>query len=85
MAGNRSLDHTIGSRIALARIVRGWTCDQLARRSGLDRHIIEGIEAGKLRSGASRLFDFARVLGVPVSWFVGQSVMTPRIAEIKRL
>jgi transcriptional regulator with XRE-family HTH domain len=69
MAGNRSIDHTVGSRIALARIVRGWTSDQLARRAGIDPDMLRIIEAGHARAGARRLFDIARVLGMPVRWF----------------
>ncbi|WP_417493031.1 helix-turn-helix domain-containing protein [Maricaulis sp.] len=69
MAAVRLLDHTVGSRVALARIVRGWTCGQLAGRTGLAPRTVKGIEAGELRAGATRLFGFSVVLGVPISWF----------------
>jgi transcriptional regulator with XRE-family HTH domain len=69
MPGNNPIDHVVGSRLALARIVRGWTCGQLARRAGVDPDMLRIIEGGNARAGARRLFDLARVLGVPVRWF----------------
>ncbi|WP_417497766.1 helix-turn-helix domain-containing protein [Maricaulis sp.] len=84
MATVQSLDHIIGSRIALARIVRGWTCGQLADRAGLAPRTVKCIEAGKLRAGATRLFSFAVVLGVPISWFFEPRPRLPQRRQLTR-
>jgi transcriptional regulator with XRE-family HTH domain len=63
------VDVYVGSRIRLRRIQLGVSHEDLADALGLARQQVQKYERGANRVGASRLFDIARVLSVPIIFF----------------
>ena len=63
------IDVYVGSRVRLRRTLLGMSQEKLARAVGLTFQQIQKYERGANRIGASRLFQFTRVLDVPVSFF----------------
>jgi transcriptional regulator with XRE-family HTH domain len=63
------IDLHIGARIRGARGLRNRSRAQLGRQVGLGEQAIEKYELGLSRVLASRLFDLAKALGLPVQWF----------------
>jgi transcriptional regulator with XRE-family HTH domain len=59
----------VGSRVRLRRMLLGMSQEKLGEHLGLTFQQIQKYEKGINRIGASRLFDLARVLGVPVQFF----------------
>ena len=64
-----SLDVAIGHRIRERRRARGMSQQALASAVGVTFQQIQKYERGSNRIGSSRLFEFAKVLDVPVSYF----------------
>jgi phage repressor protein C with HTH and peptisase S24 domain len=58
---------TQGDRIRLARKARGWTLDELTKRSGVKRSAISEVERGKTQRSRDAA-ALARALGVNVDW-----------------
>ena len=65
----RAVDVHVGSRIRMRRLYLGQSQSELARAVGLTFQQIQKYERGLNRVSASRLYDLARVLDVPVSFF----------------
>jgi len=63
------IDVHVGSRIRLRRTLMGMSQEKLGEALGLTFQQVQKYERGVNRVGASRLFDLARVLDVPVSFF----------------
>ncbi|MBY0430608.1 MAG: helix-turn-helix transcriptional regulator [Rhodospirillales bacterium] len=63
------IDMHVGKRLRLRRALLGLSQEKLGEAIGLTFQQIQKYERGTNRIGASRLFDLARVLGVPVSFF----------------
>ncbi len=63
------VDVHVGSRILLRRKLLGMSQDQLAKAIGVTFQQVQKYERGANRVVASRLFEIARVLNVPVSFF----------------
>lgn len=63
------IDVHVGSRIRLRRTLLGMSQERLGDQLGLTFQQIQKYERGVNRVGASRLFDLARVLDVPISFF----------------
>ncbi len=63
------IDVHVGSRIRLRRTLLGLSQERLGDALGLTFQQIQKYERGINRVGASRLFDLARVLDVPISFF----------------
>jgi transcriptional regulator with XRE-family HTH domain len=63
------IDIHVGSRVRLRRMLLGLSQEKLAERLGLTFQQIQKYEKGANRIGASRLFDLAQVLSVPVQFF----------------
>lgn len=63
------IDVYVGTRIRQRRTLLGLTQEKLAKAIGLTFQQIQKYERGANRVGSSRLFDLARVLDVPVSYF----------------
>ena len=65
----RAIDVHVGSRIRLRRTLLGMSQERLGDALGLTFQQVQKYERGLNRVGASRLFDLARVLDVPISFF----------------
>ncbi len=63
------VDIHIGKRLCQRRWQIGITQKVLAEKTGVQFQQIQKYEAGINRVSASRLWDIAEVLEVPVSWF----------------
>ena len=64
-----AVDVHVGKRIRHRRWMNGTTQQQLAEAVGIKFQQIQKYETGMNRVSASRLWDIANVLGVPVSFF----------------
>ena len=67
------IDVQVGRRVRERRILLGITQTELASTVGLTFQQIQKYERGATRISASRLFEFATVLGLPVEHFFGGS------------
>jgi transcriptional regulator with XRE-family HTH domain len=63
------IDAHVCNRVRLQRMLLGISQEKLGERLGLTFQQIQKYEKGINRIGASRLFDLAHVLGVPVQFF----------------
>jgi transcriptional regulator with XRE-family HTH domain len=63
------IDAHVGSRVRLRRMLLGMSQEKLGEQLGLTFQQVQKYEKGVNRIGASRLFDLAHVLGVPVQFF----------------
>ncbi len=80
------VDIHVGSRVRLRRMMLGMSQEKLGERLGLTFQQVQKYEKGINRIGASRLFDLAQVLAVPVQFFyeeapVSEAKSTPGFAE----
>ncbi|HYM30241.1 MAG TPA: helix-turn-helix transcriptional regulator [Candidatus Cybelea sp.] len=66
---SRPIDAHIGGRLRLRRTLMGFSQEKLAESVGLTFQQIQKYEKGANRIGASRLYQFARILEVPPSYF----------------
>jgi transcriptional regulator with XRE-family HTH domain len=63
------IDVHVGGRVRLRRTLLGMSQEKLGDALGLTFQQVQKYERGANRIGASRLFDLARVLDVPVPYF----------------
>ena len=63
------VDTHVGARVRLRRTLLGMSQEKLGSAVGLTFQQIQKYERGANRIGASRLFDMARALDVPVQYF----------------
>jgi transcriptional regulator with XRE-family HTH domain len=64
-----AIDAHVGARIRLRRTLMGMSQERLGESLGLTFQQVQKYERGVNRVGASRLYDLARVLDVPISFF----------------
>ena len=69
MSEKHPVDIHVGKRVRQRRWMVGMTQQQLAERVGIKFQQIQKYETGANRVSASRLWDIARVLEVPVNFF----------------
>lgn len=67
--GPRPVDIHVGRRLHDRRILMGLSQEQLGESVGVTFQQIQKYERGANRVSASRLWEFSRIMGVPVSWF----------------
>jgi transcriptional regulator with XRE-family HTH domain len=63
------IDQIVGHRLRLARTSRKLSQTQLAEASGITFQQVQKYEKGTNRVSASRLFEFATLLGIEISYF----------------
>jgi transcriptional regulator with XRE-family HTH domain len=63
------VDIHVGQRVRLRRTLLGMSQERLASAVDLTFQQIQKYERGKNRIGSSRLYQFATILDVPVSYF----------------
>jgi len=63
------VDVHVGSRVRLRRTLLGMSQEKLGEAIGLTFQQVQKYERGANRIGSSRLFDLARILDVPISFF----------------
>lgn len=62
-------DIHVGSRLKIRRTLLGMSQEKLGEAVGLTFQQIQKYERGANRIGASRLYQFAQILNVPVAYF----------------
>jgi transcriptional regulator with XRE-family HTH domain len=62
-------DKHVGARVRMRRMMLSMSQEKLGDALGLTFQQVQKYEKGINRIGASRLFDLAQVLGVPVQFF----------------
>ena len=67
------IDVHVGTRVRLQRMLRGISQEKLGEKLGLTFQQVQKYEKGVNRIGASRLFDLANVLGVPIQFFYDEA------------
>lgn len=65
----KPVDVHVGARIRLRRTLLGLSQENLADAVGLTFQQIQKYERGINRVGASRLYEFAKILNVPIGFF----------------
>lgn len=76
------IDAHVGTRVRLRRMLLGMSQEKLGEHLGLTFQQVQKYEKGVNRIGASRLFDLARVLGVPVQFFYDEAPADPGEAAL---
>ncbi len=74
------IDVHVGSRVRLRRMLIGMSQEKLGEQLGLTFQQVQKYEKGTNRIGASRLFQIAQILSVPVQFFyedMGQPTARP--------
>ena len=66
---SRPVDVHVGSRVRLRRTLLGMSQEKLGEALGLTFQQVQKYERGANRIGASRLFELAHVLDVPIDFF----------------
>ncbi|WP_458094198.1 helix-turn-helix domain-containing protein [Roseomonas sp. WA12] len=64
-----AIDVHVGSRVRLRRTLLGMSQEKLGSALSLTFQQVQKYERGINRIGASRLFDLARILDVPIGFF----------------
>lgn len=67
--GPRAVDVHVGSRLRLRRMLLGISQEKLGHAVDLTFQQIQKYERGANRIGASRLYEFSRILDVSVEYF----------------
>lgn len=67
------MDVHVGTRVRLRRMLLGMSQEKLGEHLGLTFQQVQKYEKGVNRIGASRLFDLAKVLAVPVQFFYDEA------------
>ena len=75
------MDVHVGTRVRLRRMLLGISQEKLGERLGLTFQQIQKYEKGVNRIGASRLYELAAVLNVPVQFFYDNAPMTEPAAQ----
>lgn len=63
------VDIHVGARVRLRRTLLGMSQEKLGDSVGLTFQQIQKYERGANRIGASRIYEFSRILDVPVAYF----------------
>lgn len=74
------IDVHVGSRLRARRMLLGLSQEKLGEAVGLTFQQVQKYERGANRVSASRLFEFARILGVSVAYFfdeISDALATP--------
>ena len=82
MVRSHPVDVHVGTRLRQRRTLLGMSQTALGDAVGLSFQQVQKYERGGNRMGSSRLFEFAKVLDVPVSHFFEE--MTSEVATGKR-
>lgn len=68
-SGSHPVDVYVGRRLRLKRTIMGMSQEALGKATGVTFQQIQKYERGMNRMGASRLYHFAKLLSVSVSYF----------------
>ena len=76
------IDAQVGNRVRIRRMLIGMSQEKLGDLLGLTFQQVQKYEKGVNRIGAGRLFEIARILGVPIDFFYdGVAASAEGVAE----
>ncbi len=75
------IDIHVGQRLRLRRTILGMSQEAIGSVIGVSFQQIQKYERGVNRMGASRLFEFAKLLEIPVSYFFDEYVQEEETAS----
>lgn len=75
------VDYYVGRRLRSRRTMLGMSQENLGASVGITFQQIQKYERGLNRIGASRLYEFARILDVPISYFFEDMTGATGIAQ----
>ena len=75
------IDGQVGNRVRIRRMLIGMSQEKLGDMLGLTFQQVQKYEKGVNRIGAGRLYEIARILGVPVDFFYEGAAQTGGFAE----
>ncbi len=64
------VDQYVGRRLRARRTVLGFSQEEIGNRTGITFQQIQKYEKGLNRIAISRLYEFSRILQVPIEWFL---------------
>ncbi len=70
-------DIHVGKRLRLRRTILGLSQEAIGNAIGVTFQQVQKYERGVNRMGSSRLYDFSKILSVPVSYFFEEMEKTP--------
>ncbi len=70
------VDIHVGKRLRLRRTILGLSQEAIGNAIGVTFQQVQKYERGVNRMGSSRLFDFSKLLSVPVSYFFDEMEKT---------
>jgi transcriptional regulator with XRE-family HTH domain len=76
------VDVHVGAQLRLRRNILGLSQEQLGKATGLTFQQIQKYERGINRIGASRLFEFSRILNVKVAYFYEGLVVAAKLNNV---
>lgn len=77
------IDGHVGARLRLRRTLLGISQEQLAESLGLTFQQVQKYERGTNRVSASRLYQLASILDVPITWFFDEMEAETAAAGIR--
>jgi transcriptional regulator with XRE-family HTH domain len=77
------IDAHVGLRLRLARLQRRLSQEKLGASVGITFQQVQKYERGTNRIGAGRLYQFAEILGVEVSYFFEDLTASPPTAPAR--
>lgn len=82
------IEHVVRRRLRSLRQARGWTLDELARRTGIGASTISRIETGRRRLAIDNLADLARALETTVDALLAEDagddvVIRPTLSKFR--
>ena len=79
--GPRTVDVYVGQRLRQRRTLMGISQTELGEAVGLSFQQIQKYERGANRVGASRLFEFSRILDVPIEFFFDEMPKAEKVGK----
>ncbi len=76
------MDVHVGGRVRMRRMLLGMSQEKLGEQLGLTFQQVQKYEKGVNRIGASRLFEMAKVLGVPVQFFYDEAPYAAGVSPV---
>jgi transcriptional regulator with XRE-family HTH domain len=80
--GQNPTDRHVGSRVRMRRMMLGMSQTALGKAVGITFQQVQKYEKGVNRVSASRLQQFAKILGVPITFFF-EGAPTPKLIDVK--
>lgn len=80
-----SIDYTIGQRIEIIQLIRGYTQEDLANKIGVTRQEIHNYEQGYVEIPLDKLYEIAKALSVKVRVLLPETIKKDESNKAERL